>query len=209
MAVSATERILEKTVSQLWWIGAIQGTLAIFFGITAVFWPALTLLTLVYLFAAFIIAIGITETINGLMSIGRRDTWWITLLIGVGGMGIGIYLVRHPRVSFATFILLVGISLIARGLMDGVRAFLDRTDTATRVLAAVVCVASIAAGIIILLSPVSGGMAFVWVLGLYALIYGSITLAVSFDLRNVLLRSSEEPTERGRLSPAQGRTRSA
>jgi uncharacterized membrane protein HdeD (DUF308 family) len=180
--------VLERSVQELWWMGAIQGTLAIFFGITAIAWPGLTLLTLVYLFSAFILAMGIIEIVSGLISLGRRSTWWLTLLLGLITLGIGVYLIRHPNVSFNTFILLVGLGLIARGLMDGMRAFVDRTTTTGRVLLALAALAAIVAGIIILFQPVSGGVAFVWVLGLYALIFGSLTLAVSFELRNELMR---------------------
>src|ERR1051325_6508271 len=112
----ANQSSVSSAVSELWWLGVLQGTVAVLFGIVAVFWPGLTLVTLVYLLSAFVIAVGLTETVMGLMSIKRRDTWWMTLLIGLIGLGAGIYLARHPDASFRTFILVVGISFIARGV---------------------------------------------------------------------------------------------
>lgn len=183
----ADKTTLSSAVKGLWWMGILQGTFAVFFGIVAVFWPGLTLVTLVYLLAAFVIAVGLTETVHGLMSIKARNTWWMTLLIGLIGLGAGIYLARHPNASFRTFILVVGISFIARGVLDVVRVFLERWLSAgNKALGFIAGLAGIAAGIIILLQPVSGGLAFVWVLGLYGIIYGTLGIAVSLSAREEL-----------------------
>jgi uncharacterized membrane protein HdeD (DUF308 family) len=181
----ARETSLTNAVSGLWWMGILEGVFAIFFGIVAVFWPDLTLVTLVYLLSAFIIALGLTETARGLMSINRRSTWWVTLLIGLIGLGVGLYLARHPHASFRTFILIVGISFIARGLLELVRVFVENWLTVgNRILGFIGGAVGIAAGIIILLQPVNGGLAFVWVLGLYGIIYGIMAITVSLDMRN-------------------------
>jgi uncharacterized membrane protein HdeD (DUF308 family) len=151
------------------------------------FWPGLTLLTLVYLFTAFVIGLGFMEVMNGLMNIQRRSTWWVTLLVGLASLGVGVYLVRHLDVSFRTFILLIGLLLIARGILDIASSFVERATTPSRVLLILAGVAALIAGIVILFQPVAGGVAFVWVLGLFAMIYGALTLALSFELRNELL----------------------
>ena len=184
MAARASDTSLSRLVSELWWIGVVQSIIAILFGIVAIFWPALTLVTLVYLLSAFVIAVGLTEIVHGLMSIKRRDTWWMTLVIGLISLGAGLYLARHPQVSFATFILVVGITFIVRGIIDVIRGFIEKRPTTHKVLDFIVGLAGVAAGIIILVQPVAGGLAFVWVIGLYALIYGALTLASSIEMRN-------------------------
>jgi uncharacterized membrane protein HdeD (DUF308 family) len=194
--------LLKRTIDELWWMGAIQGVLAVFFGITAIFWPALTLVTLVYLFSAFILAIGMTEIVLGIISINRRSTWWVTLLIGIVSLVAGIYLVRHPDVSFATFILVIGLTLIARGVLDVIRAFIDRATTTNKVLLTIIGIAAIVAGIIILLQPVAGGVAFVWVLGIYGLILGALELAIAFEMRRELEPVISEPANpKRRVTP--------
>lgn len=176
-----------NVMNDLWWLGFMQSILAIFFGIAAIFWPGLTLLTLVYLFSAFVLAWGVIEIIHALMSIGRRDTWWLSLLFGLVGLVIGVYLVRHPNVSFVTFISLIGLTFIVRGVFDILGTFLDMRSTTHRILLFIVGVAALAAGIITLMQPVAGGIAFVWVLGLYALIFGVITFTIALESRRELL----------------------
>src|SRR3546814_9161968 len=78
----------------LWWVGILQGVAAILFGISAVFWPGLTLVTLVYPFGAFVLAWGIISIISSLLGMRDRNNWWLTLIFGVVGLGVGLYLDR-------------------------------------------------------------------------------------------------------------------
>jgi uncharacterized membrane protein HdeD (DUF308 family) len=188
----------DKAVKELWWVGVVEAFLALFFGISAVFWPGLTLAALVYLFSAFVIVLGVTQLIAGLMSIKRRDSWWVTALLGALGLGVGVYLVRHPGISFTAFILIIGLLLIARGLLDLARVFTDRAGSENKALSAIIGVAGVVAGILILLQPAAGGVAFVWILGLYALILGVLGMVVSLELRNAL----SEPVREDVLEPA-------
>jgi uncharacterized membrane protein HdeD (DUF308 family) len=182
-----------RAINELWWLALVEGVVAVFFGIVAIFWPGLTLVALVYLFSAFILAWGIVEIVHGFLSIHRRDTWWLTLIFGVASLGVGIYLVRHPRVTFAAFIVIVGLTLIARGIFDVVGAFIDKRGVSHRGLTIIVGVAAVIAGIILLFQPAAGGVAFVWVLGLYALIYGALTIALAIEAKE-LVSAEHYPT---------------
>lgn len=187
MAVRNVEvPIVGNVVSELWWLALMQSILAIFFGIAAIFWPGLTLVTLDYLFSAFVLVWGIIEIVDALMSIGRRDAWWLTLIFGLLGLVVGVYLVRNPSVSFATFIILIGATFIVRGLFDIVGTFLDRRSATHRILMLIAGVAGVVAGIITVLQPAIAGVAFVWILGLYALIFGVITFTIAIEARQEL-----------------------
>ena len=174
-------------VYEMWWLLMLQAVLAVFFGIIAIFWPGLTLLTLVYLFSAYVLAWGLMDIVHGLMSVGRRGTWWLTLLFGLIGLAVGIYLVRHPAASLATLILLIGLTFIARGVLDIVGTFLDKATPPYRILMLLAGLAAIIAGIVILLQPLAGGVAFVWILGLYALVFGTLMFVMALEARAALL----------------------
>lgn len=176
----------KKTANDLWWVGIAEGVAAVLFGIAAVFWPGITLITLVYLFSAFILAWGVVGIVNGILSIKSRSTWWLTLLFGILATGVGVYLVRHTNVSFKTFILLIGFTLIIRGLFDILSVFIESAPATAKVLWSIAGIAGILVGIIILNQPVAGGVAFVWILGLYALISGPLMIALSLDIHNEL-----------------------
>ncbi len=114
---------------------AIRGVLATLFGIAAVFWPGITLVTLVYLFSAYILLNGLVDLVFGLGRLLHGGTSVLTrvltLLFGVLEVGVGVYLLRHPGVSFATLILLIGFTLIVRGVFEVMEGLLKKVQVST------------------------------------------------------------------------------
>jgi uncharacterized membrane protein HdeD (DUF308 family) len=168
----------------LWWMITLEGTIALLFGLAAIFWPGLTLVALVYVFSAYVLISGIVSIVFSLASIGN-SAWFFRLIVGLVELGVGVYLVRHPGVSAATAILLIGFTLIFRGVLGLVYAF--SSDTGNRILGVIGGILAVIAGIVILLNPASGGVAFVWVLGLYALIVGPLLIVAGMEAKNLLV----------------------
>lgn len=176
-----------QEINKVTWMLTIRGALAVIFGIAAVFWPGLTLVTLVYLFAAYVLVGGIVDIVDGISSMRSRSWWIVTLVLGLLQVGVGVYLLRHPLLAFATLILLIGFVLIVRGVFEGVMALVGREDSApVRTLTVIVSVLSVLAGILMLFQPASAGVAFVWILGLYALVIGPVLIALAMEVRNTL-----------------------
>lgn len=182
------KNIMATTVkNDLWGPLALRGVLAILFGVAAVFWPGLTLVTLVYLFSGFILATGLLTLVMGLTSaydegnslLGRV----LTVVLGVIEIGVGVYLLRHTDVSFQTLILLIGLTFVVRGIIDVAGSLFDEGTASHKTFMIIGGILSVLAGIIILMQPVAGGVAFVWILGLYALITGPLLIALALDIK--------------------------
>lgn len=180
----------EKTLSQMWGALALRGMAAILFGIAAVFWPGITLVTLVYLFGAYVLASGLINLVVGLVHLGdAAETFWariLVLILGLGELGVGVYLLRHPQVTFATFIILIGATLIIRGLFDLFGGIFGEGSATYKTVSILGGLIAMVAGVILLLQPASAGVAFVWILGLYALITGPLLVALAFDGKHAL-----------------------
>lgn len=164
----------------------VRGVAAILFGLVALFWPGLTLVTLVYVFSAFLLVSGLIGMIMSIVTIRSNKYWFMDLLLSFLELGIGVYLIRHLTVTLATFILLVGISFVVRGVVEMVRAFVDSSAQGHRILVGLSGLISLVAGLVVLRQPVAGGIAFVWVLGLYALISGPLMIALASEARREL-----------------------
>jgi uncharacterized membrane protein HdeD (DUF308 family) len=171
---------------ELWWLFILQGIATIGLGILALFMPGVTLVTLVVILSIYAIIVGITDLIFGFSSIGRSGTWWFSLLSGLVILGIGVYLIRHPFIAVSTVIVFVGTILLLRGIFDLVDAAFFSTKGDHRLLRLISGILGVIAGLYIWENPASGGIAFIWALGLYALITGAITLAYSFQIRSGL-----------------------
>jgi uncharacterized membrane protein HdeD (DUF308 family) len=175
----------KRFIGEYWWALTLKGILAVLFGVAAVFWPGITILTLLYLFGAYILVAGIVDIIHGVGGIFKHTSWFLVLILGFLELGVGVYLLRHPGVTFATLILLIGFILIVRGVFEGVAALSGSNSDTNRVLMLFASIIAIVAGIFMLFQPASAGVAFVWILGLYALITGPLLIALSLDFKKL------------------------
>lgn len=169
-----------------WWALVSRGTVAVLFGIVAVFWPGLTLPVLVYLFSAYLLVSGVLGLVTGAKT-AEKSTWWVLhVLLGVVELGFGIYLVRHPSVTLGTFLLLTGFVLVVRGLFEVVATFLERDMTGVlRSVNSVSGLVSLVAGIVLVLYPRGSGVSFVWLLGLYAIVLGALVVSMCNEVNRV------------------------
>lgn len=174
------------SVKPMWESMVLRGVAGILFGIAAVFWPSLTLVVLVYIFSIYILVSGVIGIVEAVVRLTRRQSWIWRLLIGIAELGVGLYLVRHPSVTFQTFVLVAGLVLIARGVFEAIMALLDEDSATNKTLMIIGGALSVLVGIVLLMQPVAGGVAFVWVLGLYALVTGPIMIALALDVKHAV-----------------------
>ncbi len=173
-----------ETLQANWWMLTLRGVMLLLFGLAAVFWPGLTLATFVYLFSAFLLIGGIVGTITSLVSIGKKG-WVVALLVSLLELGLGLYLVRNPLVTFATLILLLGFSFIIRGVVEVVTALTTDSMASTKTLTIIGGVLGVIVGVFVLFQPAASGVAFVWLVGLYSLIMGPVVIALSLDAKKL------------------------
>lgn len=160
------------------WTSIAGGVSALLFGIAAVFWPQITLLVILYLFSSYVLIAGIINVIEGISEISIADSWFLTIILGLFEVGVGIYLLRHPHVVFTTFVLLIGFVLIASGIVDMIAAYISEgITTKTRAIGYLVGIISVVAGIIVLFAKNKNGVAFVWLLGVYGIVVGTLKIA--------------------------------
>ena len=172
---------LSSIAKQLWGLGIGFGVVSILFGILALFWPGLTVGLLVILFSIFILIWGIIGIIVSIASASTDKFWWLELILSILAIGLAVYLLRNPVVAAMIWIFSIGLTFLVRGVVDILEGLFDGNRTrGERVLAFILGALGIVAGIITLLYPISAGLAVVWIIGLYALLYGSLLIAFSF-----------------------------
>jgi uncharacterized membrane protein HdeD (DUF308 family) len=176
-----------KVADELWWLLVVAGIVSILFGLATLFMPGLTFETLVMLFAAFLLIHGVIEMLRGLVTIGKNGSWWASILIGFLQLGAGVYLVKNPILTTIVYLALTGWVLIFRGIFEGVFGLFLSKEKMHWLISAVL---SILAGIIIWKYPIRSGLAFTWVLGLYALMNGTLLISSSFEAKRVIKKAT-------------------
>jgi len=173
-------------LKNMWWLLLLRGISFALFGIVAIGWPAITFTALAFAFALYIVISGILNLVYGI--IGIQDVhryWFLTIIIGVLEIAAGAYAFRTPLISITAFVLLIGFMFIVRGIFETVTAFEHVHDTTHKVLMSASGIIGIFAGLIILRYPLPGSLAFTWVLGAYALVAGSIYIALSVMVKEI------------------------
>jgi uncharacterized membrane protein HdeD (DUF308 family) len=162
-----------------WWALVSGGVATLVFGVAAVFWPGITLLVLLYAFSAYVLVDGVVNISAGLSTLGQVDSWFLPVALGLFELGVGVYLLRHTAVKFATFVILIGFVLIVRGIVEAVGAYYNsRATTKAQALSYLSGVGTLVAGIVILfVAKEAQGVDFVWILGLYGIGVGTLQIA--------------------------------
>ena len=116
--------------SWLWWVIVLVGVLSAVAGIILVFKPSDSLTTLAVIFGIFLLIDGIGELIASIA--GTTDSRGLAAIIGVLGVIVGIALIRHPFHGVTAIGLLIGIWLVAAGIVRLVRSLVGATRSPPR-----------------------------------------------------------------------------
>ncbi len=163
-----------------------RGVISVLFGIMALVWPGLTVVVFATLVTLWLFVSGVINIVRSVMSIGQGHGWIFNVILGVLQVGIGAYLIQRPALTIATFVALLAIALVVEGVISMVVPFVDSKSTSKgeKLLTVLTGLAAFVAGVVVWRYPVSGTLAFVWVVGLFALISGPMWIALGLDTKD-------------------------
>jgi uncharacterized membrane protein HdeD (DUF308 family) len=117
------------------WLHAVFGVLFVLGGIAALLAPFQTFTVLAGLMGFFLVIKGIFDFSLALHMRGITDLWWLTLILAVLEVALGIWAMGYPGRSAALLIIWVGVGAIVRGVSDIVSAFAARRGSVLAVAA--------------------------------------------------------------------------
>jgi uncharacterized membrane protein HdeD (DUF308 family) len=168
---------LESTARHAGWAIALRGIIAVVFGVIALRAPNVAAGAFVIVFAIYAFADGILDFFLAaqLGRSGHRWGWY--LFEGIATIAVGVIALAYPGITLLTLVLLVGIRAITLGIFELVGAF-SGEGVDSRWLLGITGVLSIVLGVLLLVSPAAGGLALLWTIGVYAIIYGVMFFAI-------------------------------
>jgi uncharacterized membrane protein HdeD (DUF308 family) len=189
---------VHETLLRLWWMLGLRGSIAVVFGLLALLWPDLSLAWMMALFAVYAVLCGTVWAAGALHNRRADARWRITLLLGLVGIAVGLLALAHPAPTTLVLVLLIGAHALATGLLEVVAALRLRTFIRGERLLALSAAASILFGALVSAWPATGALALDWLVGAYALLSGTLLLALARRVRAWALIHA------GRSSPAAG-----
>jgi uncharacterized membrane protein HdeD (DUF308 family) len=182
-----------RTLSQNWWLVVLRGILAILFGVLAFVWPAITLLTLVVMFGVYAIVDGLVAAWTGLSRTKDSPRWWTFLLEGLISVGAGVIALLWPELATLVLIYMIASWAVITGILEIVAAIRLRNEITNEWILGLGGVVSIALGVLLFVQPLAGGLAIIWTVAAYAVIFGVLLVVLGFRLRNWKAPSAREP----------------
>jgi uncharacterized membrane protein HdeD (DUF308 family) len=171
-----TDRELHEATAA-WWLLLLLGLIGIAAGVVVLAKPGDSLATLAVIAGIFVLI----DATFALVASMRRQTEnrGLAAILGVLGVVVGVLLIRHPIRGVLAIALLIGIWLIAIGVVRLIEAF-ERPRRGWNILVALI---EIVAGIVIVSSPPIGFSTLALLAGISFIANGVLTLALGWMLR--------------------------
>lgn len=160
----------------------IRGIAAVLFGLAALFWPGLTLFVLIYLFGAYALVDGVFAIAAGIRGSGGRR--WLLVAEGILGVLAGLIAFFYPNITAFVLLYVIAFWAIFTGVFEVVMAISLRREIENEWLMGLGGVLSVLFGVVLAVLPGVGLLSLVWLIGIYALVFGVSLIALGFRVRS-------------------------
>jgi uncharacterized membrane protein HdeD (DUF308 family) len=187
--------LMHRILEQNWWVIALRGILGILFGLVALFFPGVTILSLVLLFSAYMLVDGAFSIAGAIRSMGRNERWGWMLLNGIWSILTAIVAFLWPGLTAIVFVLIIAAWSIVSGALMLTAAYRMRRGAGARGWLIFGGILSVLFGVLLVIAPLMGAIVLTWWVGAYVLVLSIFMLVVAFNLRSRATRSggSEGP----------------
>ncbi|KOS56254.1 HdeD family acid-resistance protein [Rhodococcus rhodochrous] len=171
---------------QMWWLVLIRGILAVLFGVVALVWPGITVWALVVVFGIYAIVDGVVLVYHSIRDRARLDGWGWWLAMGLVSIAAGIVALVWPAATALVVLYIIAFYAILFGVTGIIGALSFRkvpnSGWGWSLFAGILAVLL---GVVLLIFPGSGIISLIWLLGIYAILFGVLLIIVAFQVRKV------------------------
>jgi uncharacterized membrane protein HdeD (DUF308 family) len=179
------EMNMQQLMSNFRTMFLFRGLAAVLFGVLTLVWPKLSLVALVFLFGVFAVITGITAVAAALRN-REEQGWGLLLFQGILGILAGAVALIWPGITALAFLYLLAAWAIITGILEFVAPLSFPMSGGRAVLMVLAGLVSVVFGIIIAAQPAAGLLAVVWLIGVYAIVYGIMYVVVYFESRSLV-----------------------
>lgn len=167
----------------------LRGIIAILFGVLFMAWPGITLEALVLLCGSFAIIDGLVIMAMAFAAKGQKK-WTHLLPLGILGIVLGILILLWPAISIVFLVFVIACWAIVSGFGQLVLVWAVKfLSTGAKWLYAIGGILSMILGVILFFYPIATTLIFIWVFGLYAVVFGIVMLVSGIWLNGVMKKS--------------------
>ena len=187
-------RARQALLASNWWAAAIRGVCAILIGSIAIFAPAVTLVALVMIFAAYSLVDGVFAIVLAIRGARQHERWGWLALNGIISIAAAAAALFYPAATAIAFGILFGVWALISGATSIIAA-LQLSNDHGRWWLLLTGLIALFFGFMALWDVDLGMLALSYLVGFQALFAGFTLLALAYRLRtrNADVRSAAEP----------------
>ena len=183
----------------------VRGLLALVFGVLVLALPpAAVVESLLWIFAVFAIVDGTFAIIASLASHETFEDWWLLLLAGILGVLIGVFTLARPGIAALVLVIYIGVRALMSGVLEIAFAIRLRRHIAGEWLFIVAGGLSVLFGLALIVWPVAGILAVVWLIGIYAIAAGAMQLVLAGQVHHWVRHLEERKSANGSTHQVSG-----
>ncbi len=179
-------------IARNWWALLVRGIVGIVFGILAISWPGITFAVLLALFGVYALVDGVMNIVGAVRRSRANERWGATLLEGIVGIAAGVFVFVWPALTGVAIVFVIAAWALVTGIAEISAAIRLRKYISGEWLMALSGVISVLLGVFLFARPLIGAIAIAMAVGIYAIAFGVMEVALSFRLRS-WARSFPEP----------------
>lgn len=172
-------------LARKWWLYVARGVLAIVFGALALIWPEQTKVALVLVFGVYALGDGIFSLVSGIAMHRYFNHWWAVLLEGVAGILVGLLAFLKPEITGLALLYFIAAWAVTTGIFEVVAAIQLRRLIVGEWAMILSGLLSIALGVLLFVFPGAGALSLVWMIGIYAILFGTTLIFLAIRLRGL------------------------
>lgn len=170
-----------RMLAQSWYLVLLRGLLGVAFGLLALLFPVPTVLSLVIIFAAYMLLDGASSAVATYRAVQEHKQWGWLLAQSIASVAAAAVVIAWPGISVLVFVLLTAAWAIVSGclMLAGSYAMHEKG----RWWLAVGGIGSLIYGVLMAILPPIGVLVLIWWIAAYAFVFGVSLIVLAFNLR--------------------------
>jgi uncharacterized membrane protein HdeD (DUF308 family) len=177
---------LRAMLGDNWWLVLLRGIAAVAFGVLALFWPGITLISLTLLWGAYTLVDGVFAVWAAISGRGASPAmgprWWMAIS-GVVSILAGLAAFFWPGMTAFILLIFIGVWAIIIGVLTIWGAIQARKEIEGEWVLGLFGALSILFGLLLLFQPGAGALSLIWTIAGYSIFAGVLLIMLAFRVR--------------------------
>lgn len=191
--IDTTTGTIADLFASHWWVLALRGLAAVIFGVLAFIWPGITLFALVVLFGAYALVNGVLSLYLAAKAPKGYPRFGSLIFGGLLSIAAAVITFFWPGLTALGLLIVIAAWAIANGVLEIYAAIKLRKVITGEWLLVLAGILSIIFGVLLLLNPIAGAVAVVWLIGAFALAFGILLIVLAFRMRHLASFAGAQP----------------